>query len=201
LIINLLNPIITNASLKSLSDEEALERYLSSQNVNYFNLLYDRYTNKVYSKCVSMLRDEEKAEDACQEIFVKVLLNLSKFNGKSKFSTWLYSISYNYCIDVIRKNKKFILVDIDDNPKANLVDDNIPDNEILEVKVNRLSDVLQEMPPDDKSILLMKYQDDFSIKEIAEMIQKSDSAVKMKIYRAKEKFVKIYNEKYSLVTD
>ncbi len=201
MIINLLNPIITNASLKSLSDEEALERYLSSQNVNYFNLLYDRYTNKVYSKCVSMLRDEEKAEDACQEIFVKVLLNLSKFNGKSKFSTWLYSISYNYCIDVIRKNKKFILVDIDDNPKANLVDDNIPDNEILEVKVNRLSDVLQEMPPDDKSILLMKYQDDFSIKEIAEMIQKSDSAVKMKIYRAKEKFVKIYNEKYSLVTD
>lgn len=89
-----------------MSDEEALEQYLLTQNVNYFNLLYDRYTNKVYSKCISMLKESELAEDATQEIFVKVLLSISKFSGKSKFSTWLYSVTYNYCIDIIRKGKR-----------------------------------------------------------------------------------------------
>ncbi len=101
-----------------MSDEEALEQYLLTQNVNYFNLLYDRYTNKVYAKCISMLKESELAEDATQEIFVKVILNLSKFSGKSKFSTWLYSVTYNFCIDIIRKGKKEIIISLEDTPKS-----------------------------------------------------------------------------------
>ena len=200
LIINLLNPVISGAASKSISDEEAIEAYLESQNSNYFNILYDRYSKKVFGKCYSLLKSEAKAEDAAQEIFVKVLLNLSKFSGKSKFSTWLYSITYNYCIDAIRKNKKNIGVLVDDiGIYGEKVVDEIDDSELLEKNVYRLKEVLNILPAGDKAILLMKYQDEFSIKEICGIIDKSESAVKMKIKRAKEKFIRTYKELYQKI--
>lgn len=179
-----------------MSDEEALEQYLLSQNVNYFNLLYDRYTDKVYAKCISMLRDQELAEDATQEIFVKILLSLSKFSGKSKFSTWLYSITYNYCIDQIRKVKKENTVTVNDFSRIDQIDDDIYDSEIKETNVFRLKEVMERLSAEDKSILMMKYQDDLSIRDICNILDKTESAVKMKILRAKEKFLKIYHHEF-----
>ena len=123
-------------------------------------------------------------------------MSLSKFNRKSKFSTWLYAITYNFCIDLIRKRKKDITIAYDDFTKVDFEDDAINDSEILEISVLRLQEVLIEMNEEDKSILLMKYQDELSIKEICESINKTESAVKMKILRAKERFLRIYNIKY-----
>jgi RNA polymerase sigma-70 factor (ECF subfamily) len=179
-----------------MSDEDALNQYLLTQNVNYFNLLYDRYTDKVFAKCISMLHDHELAEDATQEIFVKILLSLSKFGGKSRFSTWLYSITYNYCIDQIRREKKDITVSIQDYTHLDKEDDELYDAEIKETNVFRLKEILSLLSAEDKSILMMKYQDDLSIKDICMILDKTESAVKMKILRAKEKFLKIYQEQF-----
>lgn len=66
-------------------------------------------------------------------------------------------------------------------------DNDVPDQELLEMEVKQLKKVLEEIPVDDKAILLMKYQDDMSIKEIAEILGKTESAVKMRIKRAKAK--------------
>lgn len=197
MIINLLNPTIVSSSYKTMSDEEAVEQYLRTQNVNYFNLIYNRYTNKVYAKCISMLKDNEAAEDATQEIFVKILLSLSRFTGKSKFSTWIYSITYNYCIDMIRREKKDMEVAVNDFSRIDTEDDNLHDAEILETNISRLRVILNHMSAEDKSILMMKYQDDLSIREICDMLNKTESAIKMKILRAKEKFLKIYREIYN----
>lgn len=197
LILNLLNPAVTHASFKLMSDEEVLEQYLLSQNVHYFNLLYDRYSDKVFAKCIAMLKFSDLAEDATQEIFVKILLSLSRFSGKSKFSTWLYAVTYNYCVDLIRKNKKSNTETIEDANKMHVIDTGIEDAEILETNVLRLKEVMEQMNIEDKTILMMKYQDDLSIREICEVTSKTESAVKMKILRAKERFVKIYKQNYS----
>ena len=61
-----------------------------------------------------MLADHGMARDATQDVFIKILLNLSKFTEQSSFSTWVYSITYNYCIDLIRKKKKNILIFTED---------------------------------------------------------------------------------------
>jgi RNA polymerase sigma factor (sigma-70 family) len=143
-----------------------------------------------------MLRDDEMAEDATQEIFVKILLSLSKFGGRSKFSTWVYSITYNYCIDFIRKGKKEATSTLEEG-RLDVEDDSAYDNEIAEVSVSRLQDVLDDMITEDKSILMMKYQDDLSIKDISEVLDKSESAIKMQILRAKERFLKIYKSRYA----
>lgn len=195
--INLLYPLLTKDIPVGISDEEVIKAYLSSQNVAYFDILYKRYSGKVFGKCLSILKSESSAEDAVQDIFMKVLLNLSKFSGNSKFSTWLYSITYNFCIDTIRRKKKDKSVLVEDFiGEYDPGQDEVNDSFLLETNIKRLKKVLEELPANDKSILLMKYQDEMSIKEIGGIIDKSESAVKMKIKRAKQKFKKIHHEIY-----
>lgn len=177
-----------------MKDEELIERYLSSYDSSYFSILHKRYSTKVYSKCISLLKNEDLAQDALQEIFVKIFMNLSKFSGRSKFSTWVYSITYNFCIDFIRRKKKERKLFSDDIENAAEPIEDVKDEELLEIEVSRLKRILEEIPIADKAVLLMKYQDELSIREIAEMLDKSESAIKMKIKRAKHKAYKKYKE-------
>lgn len=194
--INLLYPLLTRDIPTTMSDEDVIKEYLATQNSAYFDILYKRYSGKIFGKCISLLKEEARAADATQEIFMKILLNLSKFSGKSKFSTWIYSITYNFCIDVIRRAKKDPSLLVDDIETKHDVVDDIEDTYLLELKVSRLKVILEEIPTMDKSFLLMKYQDEMSIKEIGEILDKSESAIKMKIKRAKQKFRKTFKDKY-----
>lgn len=184
-----------------MSDEDLVRSYIDSQNINYFNALYDRYSDKIFAKCYSMLKEVNASEDATQEIFMKILVSLSKFNFQSKFSTWVYSVTYNFCIDVIRKNRKNILEYQENWSEKGVIDSEISDHEILEKNVSQLYEVMEVMPTDDKMVLLMKYHDDMSIKEMSLILNKSESAIKMKILRAKERFVKIFDEKYKYLNN
>ncbi len=193
--IDFIYALLTGNSLSKMKDEEIVQEYLATQNARYFDQLYSRYSGKVYGKCISLLKNEAAAEDAVQEIFVKILLNLSKFSGKSKFSTWLYSISYNFCIDTIRRKKKNPNAFADDITGHEIADD-VDDRFLLEMNIERLKVIMDRVPVGVKSILLMKYQDEMSIKEISAILSKSESAIKMKIKRAKQKFKKIHYEIY-----
>lgn len=179
-----------------LSDEELIRHYLETQDSGYFDQLYEKYSTKVFSKCISLLKDEGRAQDATQDIFLKIFLNLSKFGGKSKFSTWIYSITYNYCIDLIRKKKKNGNIFSDDIERAPDLAEEVPDSTLLEMEVKKLKIVLDIIPVGDKAVLLMKYQDDMSIREISDTLNKSESAIKMKLKRAKHKAQKVYEEKF-----
>lgn len=145
-----------------------------------------------------MLGDEALARDAVQDIFIKVFLNLSRFSEQSSFSTWLYSITYNFCIDLIRKKKKVTVILSDDVGRiGDEPEVEVPDSILLEMKHDRLEKVLARMPEGDRIILLMKYMDDMSIKDIADFFQKTESAIKMQIMRAKMKAQAIYDELYA----
>lgn len=181
---------------KKLSDSEIIRQYLSSRDQQYFHILYGRYSTKIYSRCISLLKDEGLAQDAMQEIFMKLFLNLSKFGERAKFSTWVYSITYNYCIDVIRKKKKQKAIFSDEMERVEDVAEEVPDYALLEMEVGRLKFVLSRIPVGDKAVLLMKYQDDMQIKDMALALDKTESAIKMKIKRAKEKAIKVYRENY-----
>ena len=188
---------VASRKTKEYSDSELISLYLREQNTTYFTLLYRRYAGKVFAKCISMLSDDGMARDATQDIFIKVLLNLGKFTEQSSFSTWVYSITYNYCIDLIRKKKKNILIFSEDIGKFNAAKEvEIPDSVILEMETRRLEKVMDTMPPGDKAILNMKYIDDLQIKDIALVLDKTESAIKMQIMRAKAKAQSIYEDMY-----
>jgi len=180
------------------TDSELIARYLADQEPVYFTQLYRRYAGKVFAKCYSMLGDEGLAQDAAQDIFVKVVLNLSKFTEQSSFSTWIYSITYNYCIDLIRKKKKMPMLFTEDLGKMNKSEDiDIPDSVLLEIKQERLEQVLERIPAGDKAILLMKYTDDMSIRDIGLVLGKSESAIKMQLMRAKQKVQMVHDELFA----
>jgi RNA polymerase sigma-70 factor (ECF subfamily) len=175
-----------------MSDEEVIDKYLATQSSVFFTILYDRYITKVYSKCISLLKEEAKAQDAAQEIFIKIFTNLAKFNKKSKFSTWVYSITYNFCIDAIRKQQKENRIFSDDDEEGKEIIEEVDDKVLLEMTLDRLTIVLDLLPIEDKSVLILKYKEGLSIKDIGEVFDKTESAIKMKIKRAKHKCQKLY---------
>lgn len=189
------SPSAAKKKRRKVSDTELIRLYLDTQREVYFQSLYRRYSTKVYSKCLSMLKEESLASDATQEIFTRIFLKLASFSEKAKFSTWVYSVTFNYCIDFLRKQQRRQKL-FSDEEDENLPDpaEEVPDHELLAIEVDRLKVVLEKIPPGDKQILLMKYREELQIREIAEILDKTESAVKMKIKRAKHKAQKVYEE-------
>lgn len=191
-----MNTKVSKSKKKKIPDDELIDLYLASQSQEHFSMLYGRYSDKVYSKCLSLLKNEAAAQDAAQDIFLKIFLNLAKFNKKSRFSTWVYSITYNYCIDSLRRKKKEKTILTDEEEGVEPVEEDFDEKEILEMEIERLAFILDKLPPEDKLVLLMKYREDLSIKDISKAFDKSESAIKMKLKRAKNKVRKLYNENF-----
>lgn len=182
--------------LSAFTDLEIIELILASGKTVYFSELYDRYANKVYGKAIQMVKDRDLAQDLAHDILIKAFLKLNTFQGKSSFSTWLYQVSYTHCIDYIRKNSKMRSETLEEerfDTSASSGDDEVQEKILLEIKLQRLTEILEMINPEDKMFLLMKYQDRMSIKELAEQFDMSESAVKMKLKRIRDK-VRSINE-------
>jgi len=170
-----------------LNDDFLIKQILSSKDNTCIEELYNRYSNKIYNRCLSLVKDNFLAEDLTHDIFIKTIFNLSKFKGKSKFSTWLYSITYNHCIDSIKKSKKVNYVEVSE---ANCIE--TYEGYLIEVETKRVLELLEMLGAKEKMILLMKYKDGLSIKDIQKQLNVSESAVKMRLVRAKEKVRALY---------
>ncbi len=178
---------------KNLSDEEIVALLKIDGNSRYFTLLAERHERSIIRHCKSYVKSEAVAEDLCQEIFIKMFLKAKEFKGESKFSTWLYSIVHNTCIDYLRKNKQSVKEVITEKMKdevADLIDgiDEIP--EALSEKI--LADLMEELEPNDKLLLLMKYKEKHALKDITLALNLSESAVKMRLKRARDRINKLY---------
>lgn len=184
----------------SMDDNAIIIAYRQQRHATCFRLLHDRYAAKIFSKAITMLRDPDQAQDATQEIFTKIFLNLDKFKGNSKFSTWVYSVTYNFCIDKIRKEKRSreLFADELENP-PDLPTDEEDENagELATMQVAELRNVLRQMSDADRTVLLMKYKDGVKITTIAKLLGKNESAVKMQLKRAKEKAKRLYEKMYA----
>lgn len=179
--------------MKEFSDEELVHRFVETQQNQYFERLYERYCDKVYRKCLSFTKDPVKAEDLTHDIFLKLIVKLGGFKEQSKFSTWLYSITYNYCTDHVRSSTRRNEVYMDEGwERVEAVDDDMA--EIAEMEAQRLNYALEQMPPDERTLLLMKYQDDVSIRELADVNGLTESAVKMRLKRSRDRLRKYYVE-------
>lgn len=181
-----------------LTDQELVNQILESGNTDLFAVLYDRYANLIYRKCLSILKSEATAQDMVHDILIKVFLSLPTFQGKSKFSSWVYSISYNKCMDYLRAQKRYreTELDTDEELLGGAEDDEISYREIVAIRSDRLQELMNQMPEVDRMILLMKYQDELSVKEMEESLSLGSSAVKMRLLRARERLLELYKKNY-----
>lgn len=179
---------------KELSDDELVERVRAALDADSFGLIYDRFSGRVYRKCLSMTRDRALAHDLTHDIFLKAFLNMSKFDGRSKFGTWLYRITFNYCLDHLRKKQREPMAAEAGSALAHLTDEDRYEDELMAIRSERLDDVLGRIDASDRAILLFKYQDELSVKELMELLEMSESAVKMRLLRARERALLAYKE-------
>jgi len=191
--------IILNTIKKfsDLSDEQLVESIVSNNDTLLFEILYDRYARMVYNKCIGFSKSTQEAEDLTQDIFLKLFVKLSSFKGKSKFSTWLYAFTYNHCVNYVNRNtaKKIEKKSVNaDDYLEDSYDTSENDEEINQLKVTKLKEALEKISPEEKMILLLKYQDYLSIKDLTDLLDIGESAVKMRLKRAKEKLINVYND-------
>jgi RNA polymerase sigma-70 factor (ECF subfamily) len=180
---------------RKLTDEELVDQIVKTKNAAPFEVLYDRYSSIVYNKCHSFAKNDAEAQDLAQDVFIRLYVKLGSFKKKSKFSTWLYALTYNYCVNYVSRNKSkkikrnsVLFEEIDQN----VVD--VDKTSLFEIKVDNLQKAMEIVPPEDKMILLLKYQDDMRIKEISEILSIGKSAAKMRLKRARARVVGVYNK-------
>lgn len=175
----------TSNRLKA-NDFVVIQHYLDQQDPTGFSLLYETYAPQVRKISLRLLKEENLAEDATQEIFIRILQHLSNFRKESKFSTWLYAVASNYCIDYLKKRQRMRIA-LSENLEAYHLTDEEPDYEYIHLQMVELEQVMQKLPENYRRILHMKFKEHMSIKAIADELNKTESAVKMLIKRAKEK--------------
>ncbi|MEK6374451.1 MAG: RNA polymerase sigma factor [Acidobacteriota bacterium] len=169
-----------------LSDQE-LMRLIQAGDVSPAAEIFDRYSSRIYNFAYRFLRNSEAAEDATQEVFVKMLKHANQFHGDAKLSTWLFSITANWCRDYLRKadNKakeaEEVLYSIP-APSELAPDRNLErrqDEQMIQKALSALT------PEQREAILLSRYQG-LSYAEIAQISGCSEGAVKTRVFRAME---------------
>ena len=179
-----------------LTDEVLVKLIVSSKDPILFKVLYERYIFKVFNTSLSFSNNNQEAEDICQDIFLKLLDKIHTFNGTSKFSTWLYSFTYNHCVNYFHRNKvnKFEKITSNIEQMCDEVIAQSNDEELVQMKkLEKLGEALELIPFEDKQILILKYQEFKSVKDLMDLHNAGESAIKMRLKRAKEKLLGVYN--------
>lgn len=182
---------------QALTDEQLVEQLQRHMDADRFGLLYDRYGTKVYQKCLGMVRDVDLAKDLTHDIFLKTFVGLSKFDHRSKFGTWLYRITYNFCLDHLRKQQRTREKPMEEDMDLDVPEDDPNEARMLALRAERLLEVLEGMEAEDRALLLMKYQDDMPVADIQEVLGISASAVKMRLLRARARCMELYHNLYT----
>jgi RNA polymerase sigma factor (sigma-70 family) len=166
-------------------------------NLNAFSVLVDRYKDLVFSLALKMVKNREEAEEVAQDTFIKVFKSLSKFKGDSKFSTWIYKVTYNTCLDRLKKNKREQQVVYIDEFNSNQIKslDNALDVMEDEERNQTIQDCINLLPSDDAFLLTLFYFEEQSLEEIAKIVDLTPNNVKVKLFRSRKKLATILKER------
>ena len=161
-------------NLHDHSDHDLID-LIVQEDMLAFEVLYERYADKVLKRCYFICLSSEQARDLMQEIWIKVFLHLHSFRKEATFQTWLYRLTTNHCLNYMQSRPRAELLPQDLEIKARTTPETVLS---LEVK-----DILSTIPFEDRKILTMKFIAGYTHKEIASICGMSISAVKMKISR------------------
>ena len=163
--------------------------------VQAFPELVNRHKNMVYSLAFRMVKPKEDAEEVAQDSFVKAFNSIKQFKGKSKFSTWLYRITYFTAINHLRKNK-MLTSEID---MSSFVDDDKSALDHLneEDQKKYIQEALQYLKPIERNLITLHYLEEFSTKEIIEITGLSMCNIKVSLMRIRKKLYGILKKMLS----
>ena len=175
------------------SDEQLISQLLEGDQ-ECLGALYKRYYAKVYARCYSFARNGDDAFDMTQDVLLKAFGNLASFSGHSRFSTWLFAVTTNYCItQSARKSKRYH----EDLGKARHLLAETVDAEDLQKRVEwealerNLDVYLGLLSDEERRMLILKYRMNYSVRDLQKEFNLTASAVKMRLSRARMKMGRI----------
>lgn len=156
-----------------------------------FNHIGEEYRQPIYNFCYRMLKNEDEAEDAAQEVLMRVYSKLDSYDEtRTKFTSWLFAIANYYCIDQLRL-RRHQLVSWDDLPTLSHLfagETFQPEKVLLKKETNQeVHSLLNVLPPDYRDTIILKYWHYRSCQEIAQTLNTTVSAIKSKLFRARQK--------------
>ncbi|MBY0756719.1 sigma-70 family RNA polymerase sigma factor [Clostridium sardiniense] len=168
-----------------------------------FNYIYNKYYNKIYFLCLSILRNETDSLDATQEVFIQIYKSIAKLKDKSKFDFWINKIAISKCSNIIRKNKKLLLVGDDlEIYETYLEEDSLDNPENLVVNSDekvQILKIINKLSPKKRIVIILFYYNSLKIKEISDLLKCSEGTVKSRLNSARID-IKNYLEKDSVKT-
>jgi len=169
----------------TIKEELALVNIAKTGDKNAVSSLWGDITPKLYGYLVNTLRDNSLADDILQETWLKALSSLHKFQPQGiKFSAWLFAIARNECRQHWRKNNKTVILEEDEQTE------NVPDSFIARENLNDkifVDEILEKLPESDREILRLRYISEFSFKEVAQILNLSPIAARVRVFRALSK--------------
>lgn len=165
-----------------------------------FTSLLDYYWNEVYGFMLKRTENETDAEDITIETFAKAFDKIAAYNPEFQFNTWLIAIAKNVHIDMLRKKKSTLFLDITDeeDSQAYNVADTSPSPEdkiITEQNLSRLLQFIKELKPHYQEVIQLRYFQELSYQEISDQLQEPLSNVKVKLLRAKKLLAEIIHNR------
>lgn len=159
-----------------------------------FAELVELYKDKIFHLANRMLNNRHEAEDVVQETFLRVFRNLDRYDENLKFSTWIYRIGTNLCIDRLRKRKPSYSLDAEINDQDGTdgysmipSDDRTPESEMLLSETQRIiHESIESLPAKYKTIMLLRYIQDLSLQEISEVLDLPVTTIKTRVHRGRE---------------
>lgn len=181
------------------TEEAALVRRAQAGDEAAFQRIVESYQAKVFSIIYGILRNHNDAEDIAQQVFSKVYFSLKNFDFRSSLLTWIYKITVNECYDYLRKKKVRKLVyesDFSEDDARRMENSEIAKDKVTAVDTtlarrDYLSKLLGKLSEEERSLLLMKEVEGHSVEELADMTGINENTIKVKLFRARQKLVKV----------
>ncbi|HRG67226.1 MAG: sigma-70 family RNA polymerase sigma factor [Saprospiraceae bacterium] len=162
----------------NLSDQALIDLYLQGDE-SAFSELLKRHQQKIYTSIYLFVKDRELAEDLFQDVFIKIIDTLRKgtYNHEGKFGQWAIRIAYNMCVDQFRRNKRRTKVtggeDFDIFDVLELPDENREDQMIRSETHNRIRSLVDQLPEEQREVVVLRHYADMSFKEISQLTRVS----------------------------
>ncbi len=180
-----------------MDQEKELEyiKQIVDGDTHLYAYFLQHYSNSIFSMVRQMIGNNEDAEEITQDVFLKAFRKIHTFKGNSKFSSWLYRIAYNTTISATRKAKKEY-AGVDDFVLNNISDEDVDEflnKENDEVLLLELEQAIKCLSIEDKSLIVLYYQQEKPIKELADIMNLSESNIKVKLHRVRKKLYSFIN--------
>ena len=179
------------------TDDQHIIDLVKKGHIQSYSILVDRYKNMIYSLCFKMIKNKEEAEEAAQDSFIKAFKNIDKFKNESKFSTWLYKVAYNTCLDSLKKINKTQHVELVESYASNHYkrEDSIAGFLADDLQEQIIQNCLSQLPGDENLIITLFYFEELSIEEISEIINLKPNNIKVKLHRIRKKLALLLKDK------